>query len=789
MRWPFRRKGGDESSGTPSSGRITGSAPVRRPAREWMTLPPLPVTVAAAAPLVTGPAPVVPPLPGKRVVAAPPIAPVPGRVDGLATPLPPRPQPQSVSDAAPAVAPVAPIVHRPTRPMPAETPSLIDAVDEYVGEPREPAEPHRAPGWMRYAPSWMDQAGPATDSIPGLPSMPTPTMIPPPPVLPMTAAIPDPTRRPAEPSPARRLELPPAVHEASSRPADRPRPAGKPRRASLGQSRRLGLGDPISRSAGEPFVPPAPELVHPPEPDPAPREEPMVVDADVEEPPEPPEERDEPPPPPEPSPAPTAPPTVRERDPSTAPPGPVVAPLYRAAPEVRPTRKPRALQRGVVVSRVPPELINAVRASHRADVTDVPVYRGPRVSDEARARGARAFAAGGAVFLPDEAGPADSPATRGLLAHELVHAVQQRTLGTVLPAPTSPEGQALEAEAVAAERWYSGEAGAAAPAPLIHAPMPAARSEMDMAGAAQLAPLAPTTYQSPPSPPSSPMHTPFDDATRREVGEIADHSAKRVVEEWTNPMLGGSRPGGTTPSTQTAAVAPRAAAPAFDRDARRVELENQMLDRMNEERFLRGESPVDTLEQADLDHIERVLDDEAARHGSAPGATSARAGSTAPRSKPSTGGKWLAGLGFIGHDTEDSLNPDNWFEPKAAAAKDKDKAGKGKDDKGATEQLQQQPSTGGRWLAGLGFIGHDTEESLSAKNWFEKAESDKADAAKAKEKAKQEAAAKALQDGEIDIHKIDLDELSTRLYDRLRSRLRLELLIDRERSGRLTDFR
>jgi hypothetical protein len=34
-----------------------------------------------------------------------------------------------------------------------------------------------------------------------------------------------------------------------------------------------------------------------------------------------------------------------------------------------------------------------------------------------------------------------------------------------------------------------------------------------------------------------------------------------------------------------------------------------------------------------------------------------------------------------------------------------------------------------------------------------------------------------------------LDELATRLYQRLRSRLRLELIVDRERAGRLTDFR
>jgi hypothetical protein len=34
----------------------------------------------------------------------------------------------------------------------------------------------------------------------------------------------------------------------------------------------------------------------------------------------------------------------------------------------------------------------------------------------------------------------------------------------------------------------------------------------------------------------------------------------------------------------------------------------------------------------------------------------------------------------------------------------------------------------------------------------------------------------------------ELDELARRLYDRLRSRLRQELLIDRERSGMLSDL-
>src|SRR5439155_10802688 len=121
-------------------------------------------------------------------------------------------------------------------------------------------------------------------------------------------------------------------------------------------------------------------------------------------------------------------------------------------------------------ARVPTDLAGALRSSHGVDVADVPVHRGPGVSAEARSRGARAFSRGGAVYLPEEAGAVGGPATRGLLAHELVHAVQQRTLGPALPAPSSPMGQALEAEAVVAERWHSGQPSAPEPPALIHAP-------------------------------------------------------------------------------------------------------------------------------------------------------------------------------------------------------------------------------------------------------------------------------------------------------------------------------
>ena len=44
-------------------------------------------------------------------------------------------------------------------------------------------------------------------------------------------------------------------------------------------------------------------------------------------------------------------------------------------------------------------------------------------------------------------------------------------------------------------------------------------------------------------------------------------------------------------------------------------------------------------------------------------------------------------------------------------------------------------------------------------------------------------------DAPIEIDRLDLDQLTARLYDRLRARIRMELLIDRERAGLLTDFR
>jgi hypothetical protein len=118
--------------------------------------------------------------------------------------------------------------------------------------------------------------------------------------------------------------------------------------------------------------------------------------------------------------------------------------------------------------RPPEDLVAVVGAAHGVDVSGTRVHRGAEVTTRADAVGARAFTAAGTVFLPDTAGPLATVETRATLAHELTHVAQQRVLGTALPAEWTPAGQALESEAVLAERWVlAGSSGS----PLVHAPI------------------------------------------------------------------------------------------------------------------------------------------------------------------------------------------------------------------------------------------------------------------------------------------------------------------------------
>ncbi|MFQ3561103.1 DUF4157 domain-containing protein [Streptomyces gramineus] len=111
---------------------------------------------------------------------------------------------------------------------------------------------------------------------------------------------------------------------------------------------------------------------------------------------------------------------------------------------------------GTTIAALAPQLARRFLRDLGMPVSGVTVRRGPEAAARAGSLGARAFTENGTVFLPDVAGPVDGPEAEALLAHELVHAVQQsghRAMGTQSPAGEDP-GQ--EAEAVTVERWVRG---------------------------------------------------------------------------------------------------------------------------------------------------------------------------------------------------------------------------------------------------------------------------------------------------------------------------------------------
>lgn len=175
-----------------------------------------------------------------------------------------------------------------------------------------------------------------------------------------------------------------------------------------------------------------------------------------------------------------APTTITMPTPTIAP-VPIVGPVYRAALDVLPPPVPAAPSTATTTTTTatmtatmpttataPGDLAVAVRSVVGVDVSDVPVRRGPEVSAAARTLNARAFTTRGEVHLPAEVGQFDNPQARGLLAHELVHAAQQRMLGSALPDESSAEGELLEREAVATEMWVRGDAPQ--PPALVHRP-------------------------------------------------------------------------------------------------------------------------------------------------------------------------------------------------------------------------------------------------------------------------------------------------------------------------------
>lgn len=749
MRWPFRRRGGDAPAPVATTPDVppVAAAPPRPAGRQWVTLPPLPITISTAAPLVAGPPPVQPPLLSHPPVSrhAPAIPPATGRVEGLATVAPRIEEPPAPPVVATVQETVRPLVHRKVRSgPPVERAAMVEAVGGYVGEPREPAVPHRAPGWMRYVPEWLSQSTPDPDPVP---------------------SAPEPANKPAflRPPPEPKKKVVEAVRQDTVDTVDTERPGQPKRRPNLGQTRKLGLGAPLRHRPEEQAA--QPELPSTPEPAPAPT--PPAPVAEVAESPE--EADDEPaaePPPPRPEPPPLLHPRPAEAvtPPQPEPPPPPAAtpapPVYRSAPA-----RPRA-------AAVPTDLASALRGPHSVDVSAIPVHRGPTVSAEARSLGARAFTRGGEVFLPDEAGPIDSPKARGLLAHELVHAVQQRTLGHALPSSSTVAGAQLEAEAVAVEHQHSGHS---AP-PMVHPSVPRMLNQAAQAAGVQLAPLIPDSVipavipaqvaqaAAPVVAPAvseaaSTVHT-LTAPVRQEVGDIAQASAGKVIEQWTNPALGGT--GFGVPGTAAAGRA----------------LSNVIPGGISGALGLPGGQNAD----AAIGNLLRQLGGAAGLPG---GAQLPGAGQGSPLSTAAglLGGALSGGgidslinamPGLINQELRQTLSSAGGIGPELSAAVGVAGSLLGIGDAPAAVPPQPSPVSQAAEAAvdGHGATQQKADPVVPEPKPRARAEKDESE-----------------EDENIDLDKIDMEDLTARLYDRLRSRLRLELLIDRERAGLLTDFR
>jgi hypothetical protein len=754
MRWPFRRKDATQApepavSPPAPSGGGRETPPERRSMGQWVTLPPLPVTIRSSAPLVMGPAPVLPPLPGRRSVSAPRIAPASGRVEGLVHPVPVPPEPPAVAAEPPAPEPPAPLVHRAVRSGQSRPAApLTDAVGPYVGEPREPAEPYRAPGWLRLVPEWLTQ--PQAEDPLGLP-----------------VSSPEPPRPAPKPAPVRQPVLPPSRVVEGPAVAEEPQPEApaevtslpqRPRRRpSLGQSRRLGLGAPIKHLPEQELVlpqeqprieaPPTPRTVVRPSIPPAPAA--PVTEAAGE----PADEEPAPPPPPPPQPPPQPPPRATRPAEPVSPPAPQPpAPVERRAPSAVPLvyrsapgkREPQP-KRGT--EAVPAGLADAIRGRHGVDVSDVPVHRGPEAAVAARSLGARAFTRGGEVFLPDDAGPLSTPKARGLLAHELVHVVQQRTLGSSLPSLSSPQGAALEAEAVRAEHEHAGHDHA--PAPLVHPALTQVISQAARTVGVQLAPLDTgggfTSVVSEPAPAPAPQLPPSTPDTgealsvpaRQEVDRISEANAIRMFEEMTSQSGGGT--GGVTVvdsyngGSSTSAVDQTVAAfggtsspePAEPRSEAEQEMANQILHVLNLDRSSKGEPPLAALDAATMEQVRMTIAQQNAAVNRSVMFASASASAT-----------------MAANQQELAVSDSGASQPERPAAAERE--------------------------VPLDY----TDELSDAEIGSARFERDP-----------------VLRNGLIDLERVDMEELSARLYDRLRSRLRLELMVDRERAGLLSDFR
>ncbi|HLX34138.1 MAG TPA: DUF4157 domain-containing protein [Candidatus Limnocylindrales bacterium] len=526
--WPFRRTSADPEAATSAAsagpvgpGDPSGPSASSRSAA-WRSLPALaetigePPLIAPAKPFradlagATLPPPILPPLTHGAGLEAPK-----GLVVGLAQPatrgsgggsLPAPVQrspihPARSATSAAAAPPEAPPPTAPTSVAPATSGPVVAGAPDDTRRRLPVAEPPASNQRLDLTRAAIDLRPPG-----GLVRSPARSATPPmSPASPMTSTADRSVQRaaasPADPDPVpasatTARSVVPAAGEAPQ-PIARQRAAAVASapddvaRLSIGQARRLGLGAPIaggpvpssSALGAAPRPQRAPALVGAPASPigssgpatmavPSPSQRPASRPAAV-------------------APAPVAPATAAPASsrglsvaPATSPawpgrsPGVQRAPIAPAAAPLTPARSLRGrIQRA-------PLTIDASRAvggqegegggpsgSTTVESTGGPVtvHRGEDASELSSAFQARSFTHQGEIYLPSSHGSLSSGPARSLLAHELTHVVQQRRLGLSLPSESSRPGQALEAEAVAAERGSS--------LPLAMPPQPGSKAE------------------------------------------------------------------------------------------------------------------------------------------------------------------------------------------------------------------------------------------------------------------------------------------------------------------------
>lgn len=499
---------------------------------------------------------------------------------------------------------------------------------------------------------------------------------------------------------------------------------------------------------------------------------------------------------------------------SAAAPAPVVTPIVTPAAAPSPARQVSA-SAPPAVTRAPAELAQALRSSHGIDVGDVAVIRDHDTGTEARRRRARAFTRGGQVHLPEGAGPITSSQARGLLAHELVHAAQQRRLGGSLPDENTPEGRALEAAARAAERMYSANTEHFEEPKLVHAPVPVTAGWVETRIVQHASEVIDYFDE------NVPLSTSQNDMWL----ETALGAVDQVMTDYRN------RGGNPDPD-------PDSRFGPFRNLSEERTAEQDFLDVVNAELDRRGEPIQAGLSDDDRAAVLQMMTRAAGNvPGSGQGAGPGRRGAQSGSAPLSDAERWqqqnLGSTTALGADIGGLLAWTPWGRPDPQASGTGTALGTGSTAGHDTGGASQQ-GHGSSFLQDL--IGSDGSSSSSSAQVSSASNADAASTAQRSTMSQffadltgdnassgSESAGRGRASGShptdddqsrfgtfmadllgghetasarqpesdpaTDFDEPDLEELATKIYDRLRSRLRRELIVDRERAGLLTDFR